>query len=366
MHIGLDYRPAAGYATTGIGRQNFALEHALRAHPDVRLQLFGVAPFDHPIRRLIHCPRSSTPLNAVHRLPDRLGFEACFLPTALQDAEIEIYMANLNMGLPIGRKPAGMRYVLQLHDVFQLTQKNSHGSRLKAAFYRLTDYLSIAWSLRVADRVWVASEYTASEVRRLFPSANAKLRVLPLLVEGFVGDPADISDLQLPEGYWLCVGTREPRKNIPWFVDAWQSARMQFPSTPDLVLVGGDACLTESQRQLPGLHALTDLSDAQLHAVYRHAGRLWHPSRGEGFGLPVIEALSVGTPVAVASGSSLDEISPPHSPRFSPTDSAALIRLMGQLASAAPEDPQPLQDWAANYALDAFKQRFNVLLEELR
>jgi glycosyltransferase involved in cell wall biosynthesis len=100
--------------------------------------------------------------------------------------------------------------------------------------------------------------------------------------------------------------------------------------------------------------------------VYRHAGRLWHPSRGEGFGLPVIEALSVGTPVAVASGSSLDEISPPHSPRFSPTDSAALIRLMGQLASAAPEDPQPLQDWAANYALDAFKQRFNVLLEELR
>lgn len=366
MHIGLDYRPAAGYPTSGIGRQNFALEYALRAHPDVQLQLFGVAPYDHPIRRLIHTPRGATPLNAVHRLPDRLGFEACFLPTALRDAEIDIYMANLNMGLPIGRKPPGMRYVLQLHDVFQLTQKNSHGSRLKAAVYRATDYLSIAWSLRVADRVWVSSEYTASEVRRLFPSAGDKLRVLPLLVEGFVGEPADITDLQLPERYWLCVGTREPRKNIPWFVDAWQSARMQFPTTPDLVLVGGDACLSEGQRQLQGLHALTDISDAQLHAVYRHADRLWHPSYGEGFGLPVIEALSVGTAVAVANGSSLDEITPPDSPRFSPTDSNALIRLMGQLSSAAPEDPQPLQAWAANYAHEAYQQRLNALLEELR
>lgn len=366
MHIGLDYRPAAGYPTSGIGRQNFALEQALRAHPEVQLQLFGVAPFNHPIRRLIHCPRSTTPLNAVHRLPDRLRFEWQFLPGALRDADIDIYLCNLNMGLPIGRKPAGMRYVLQLHDVFQLTQQNSHGSRLKAAVYRATDYLSIAWSLRMADRVWVASEYTASEVRRLFPSARDKLRVLPLLVEGFVGEPADITELHLPERYWLCVGTREPRKNIPWFVDAWQSARMQFPGVPDLILVGGSACLSEGQRQLPGLHALTDISDAQLHGVYRHADRLWHPSYGEGFGLPVVEALGVGTPVAVANGSSLDEITPPDSPRFSPTDSGALIRLMGQLSTAPAEDPQPLQAWAANYAHGAYQERFNALLEELR
>ena len=44
MRIGLDYRPAAGYSNSGIGRQNLALEDALRANPQVSLQLFGVAP----------------------------------------------------------------------------------------------------------------------------------------------------------------------------------------------------------------------------------------------------------------------------------------------------------------------------------
>ncbi|MDT1028295.1 glycosyltransferase family 1 protein, partial [Pseudomonas paraeruginosa] len=60
-------------------------------------------------------------------------------------------------------------------------------------------------------------------------------------------------------------------------------------------------------------------------------------SYAEGFGLPVVEALSVGTPVAVASGTSLDEITPPSAPRFSPTDGAARERLMLRLADAPRE-----------------------------
>lgn len=366
MRIGLDYRASAGYPTTGIGRQNFALEEAFRALPDVQLQLFGVAPYDHPIRRLIHAPKWATPLNSVHRLPDRLGFEARFLPKALRDAEIQVYVANINMGLPIGRKPANIRYVLQLHDLFQITQQNNHGSRLKASIYRLTDYLSIAYSLRVADVVWVPSQFTANEVVRLFPAAREKLRVVPLLVEGFKGEPADIRSLQLPERYWLCVGTREPRKNISWFVDAWQNARLQFPTVPDLVLVGSDEPLNDSQRRLPGLHILSGISDEELHAVYRDADRLWQPSYAEGFGLPVIEALKVGTRVAVASGSSLDEITPPDSPRFSPTDSHALVQLMGTLSTAPEEDPETLKAWTATYDREAFCKRVHDALEELR
>lgn len=366
MRIGLDYRAAAGYPISGIGRQNFALEAAFRAYPQSSLQLFGVAPHDHPIRRRLFAPRWATPLDAVHRLPERLKFEGLFLPGALRDAGIEVYVSNINMGLPLGKKPAGLKYVLQLHDLFQLTENNSHGSRLKARVYRFTDQQSIAHSLRVADQVWVPSQFTANEAVRLFPWVQGKLRVLPHVVEGFKGEPADISALRLPERYWLCVGTREPRKNIAWLVDAWQTARLRFAQVPDLVLVGGDDPLSPAQRHLPGLHVLRGLQDAELHAVYARAERLWHPSRAEGFGLPVIEALGTGTPVAVASGSSLDEITPPDSPRFAPEDSAALVRLMGVLSTAAPEDPAPLKEWAARYGLDAFQQRIHAALEELR
>ena len=366
MRIGLDYRAAAGYPISGIGRQNFALEDALRSHPGSSLQLFGVAPHGHPVRRRLHAPRWATPIDSVHRLPERLKFEGLFLPKALQDAEVQLYVANINMGLPLGRKPAGLKYVLQLHDLFQLTENNHHGSQLKARVYRQTDRFSIAHSLKVADQVWVPSQYTANETLRLFPWAAGKLRVLPHLVEGFAGEPADISALQLPERYWLCVGTREPRKNMAWFVEAWQTARRRYPNIPDLVLVGGDDALHPNQRSLAGLHVLRGISDEQLHAVYQQAERLWHPSRAEGFGLPVIEALSVGTPVAVATGSSLDEITPPDSPRFAPDDADALVRLMGVLSSAASEDPQPLKDWAARYGREAFRQRIHAALEELR
>ncbi|MDH0748688.1 glycosyltransferase family 4 protein [Pseudomonas sp. GD03842] len=365
MRVGLDVRPATGFPNSGIGRQNVALEDAFRAHPEVQLQVFSVGPYDHPVRRIAHCPRWATPLDGIHRLPERLKFEACFLPGALRDAEVELYLANLNMGLPIGRKPAGMRYVLQLHDLFQLTLNNAHGSKIKAMIYGQTDRLSIAYSVKVADRIWTPSQFTAEETVRLFPQARDKVRVLPNLVEGFTSTPAQL-DTPLPERYWLCVGTREPRKNMPWFVEAWQIARRQFPKTPALVLVGGPDGLSTAQRELPGLHILRGIGDGQLHQVYRQAERLWHPSYGEGFGLPVVEALGVGTPVAVASGSSLDEVTPADSPRFSPHDQSALIRLMGVLSTAEPEDPAPLKAWAERFGVEAYRRRFNELLEELR
>ncbi|HEX8595886.1 MAG TPA: glycosyltransferase family 1 protein [Pseudomonas sp.] len=365
MRIGLDYRPATGFPNSGIGRQNLAIEAALRANPDHQVQLFSVAPDNHPLRRIAHCPSWPTSLCGIHRLPERLRFEARFLPGALRDAEVETYICNMNMGLPIGRKPAGLRYVLQLHDLFQLTLNNSHGSKLKARVYGVTDQLSIGHSLRVADRIWTPSQFTADQAARLFPNVRDKLRVLPNLVSGFAGDPPDPADCGLPQHYWLCVGSREPRKNMPWFVDAWQTARLRFANVPDLLLIGAPEHLPPAQRALPGLHFLSDISDARLHAVYKHADRLWHPSYAEGFGLPVIEALSVGTPVAVATGSSLDEITPADSPRFSPTDTAALIRLMGELADAPAGDPASQVVWAQQYGLHAYRQRFDELIGEL-
>lgn len=366
MRIGLDYRPAAGYGNSGIGRQALALEAALRAHPDVQLQLFGVAPEDHPLRRRVHCPRWGAALQGVHRLPNRLRFEGGFLPGALREAGIDIHICNFNMGLPLGAKPKGMRYVLQLHDLFQLTHINHHGSRLKERVYRASDKLSIGHSIKVADRIWTPSQYTADELVKLFPQAKGKVRVLPNLVSGFAGDAADISDLQLPDRYWLAVGTREPRKNIPWLVSAWHAARQRAEQVPELVLIGAREHLPHTLQTLPGLHVLSDVSDTQLHAIYRQAERLWQPSYAEGFGLPVIEALSVGTSVAVASGSALDEITPVQSPRFSPTDSQALTDLMITLATQGAEDPERMQNWAKRYAVDAYRQRFNELLEELR
>ena len=80
-----------------------------------------------------------------------------------------------------------------------------------------------------------------------------------------------------------------------------------------------------------------------------------------------IEALSVGTPVAVASGTSLDEITPPSAPRFSPTDGPALVQLMLALADRpAEESPEQRRQWAQRFNHQAYRRRLAELIEELK
>lgn len=366
MRIGLDYRTVGSSPHSGISRQVYAMEQALESLPGTQVTRFTVAPLDDPLRQRAVCPPWGCPRTAMHQPHQRLRFEAGFLPRALREQGIDLYISTFNMGLPLPPRPPGVRYALLIHDLFQITLKNYHANRLKALVYRVSDYLSIAYALRVADRVWTPSQYSADEAVRLFPGVAGKVRVLPNQVDGFAGEPADLSARGLPPRYWLLVGTRELRKNVPWFVSAWARARAQAPGVPPLVLVGSLDHLPEEQRGLPGLHALGGLDDAELHALYRQAERLWQPSYAEGFGLPVVEALSVGTPVAVASGTSLDEVTPPSAPRFSPSDGAALERLMLRLADAPREaSAEELIAWAARFNREAYRQRLAALIEEL-
>ncbi|WP_068826385.1 glycosyltransferase family 4 protein [Pseudomonas sp. BMS12] len=365
MRVGLDYRPATVAPQSGIGRQVRALESALLARADTELVRFSEAPLDHPQRQSACCPAWESPLAGLQRPQVRLRFEARFLPEALREQKVDLYIATANMGLPLGRKPAGQRQVLLLHDLFQLTERNHHRSRLKALAYRLIDTLSIAWSVWRADRVWCPSQFSARETQRLFPFAKGKVRVLPNLVP-VLDENEQQPPAGLPARYWLAVGTREPRKNMSRFVEAWRQARAQSPLVPELALVGHPHDLPENLRALPGLHWLSGLDDAALQALYRHAECLWQPSYAEGFGLPVVEALGLGTPVALAQGSALDEVAPSESPRFAAHSSAALLACLLKLAANPPGRDRPeLRQWAARFAMPAYAARLDELLEEL-
>lgn len=366
MRIGLDYRTVAASPHSGISRQILAMERVLSAQSDIDLLRFAVAPLGDPLRQTVQCPTWGCPAQAMHRPHQRLRFELGYLPRALRDLHIDLHISNFNMGVPLPPKPRGVRYALLLHDLFQITLDNYHANRFKASVYRVSDRLSIQYAVHAADRIWTPSQYTADEAKRLFPRHADKLRVLPNLVDGFTVAPTDPRCLNLPKRYWLVVGTRELRKNVPWFVDAWHQARNLHPDVPDLLLVGDTEHLPEQQRHLPGLHARKNLDDAQLHAAYLAAERLWQPSYAEGFGLPVVEAMGLGIPVAVANGSSLDEVAPPETPRFSPNDTSALVKLMSSLAKPTPHDSAALRDWAARFDAQNYSRRLTELIKELQ
>lgn len=116
------------------------------------------------------------------------------------------------------------------------------------------------------------------------------------------------------ENYILFVGTLQPRKNIAKLVEAFSLLLQKTKEKPQLLIVGKRGWLYESILSCPNVYGvekevkfLEFVSDEELQLLYQHALFFILPSLYEGFGLPVLEAMSNGCPVIVSSVSSLPE-----------------------------------------------------------
>jgi alpha-1,3-rhamnosyl/mannosyltransferase len=116
-----------------------------------------------------------------------------------------------------------------------------------------------------------------------------------------------------PEGFVLAVGTLEPRKNLPRLVAAYTRLPEDLQRRHRLVVAGKLGW--ETGPTLDALHSLGDrcrmlgyVSDADLAELYRLCAVFCFPSLGEGFGLPVLEAMSLGAAVLTSDNTSLPEV----------------------------------------------------------
>ncbi len=111
----------------------------------------------------------------------------------------------------------------------------------------------------------------------------------------------------------LAVGTLEPRKNLPRLVSAYASLPVELQAQHPLVVVGAEGWRTgETLAALKSLgeraRLLGHVSDAELVRLYRRCDVFCYPSLGEGFGLPVLEAMAAGAPVLTSNATSLPEV----------------------------------------------------------
>lgn len=368
LRVGIDIRSLTAAPFSGKGRQALALYNALRLRPGTEALPFTSAPLTHLHRTWAYCPAAPCPVEDLHRPVVRWRFERHFLPDAVSGLTADIFVATGNHGLPIGLSDGQRKrtkWVLQIHDVFELTHPGRRGKGWDAFAVRWFDRFSFRHAVGLADAIWVPSEYTAHAVAQIFPQARTRLRILPNAVP-FEPWQRLQQEVYTPERYWLTVGSHAPRKNLPWFMAAWQKARELWPGgIPELVVMGHPRDVSHVPQHVRFVHGI---NDAQLGNWYRQAERVWQPALAEGFCLPVVEAAACGTPVATAYGSALDEISPPGALRFDPRDTSALVQLMFQAATEPPgprESPDVLQGWAMRYDLPAYANRVNELLGEL-
>ncbi len=364
--IGIDYRPVTLAPHSGIARLALGLVEALRAMPGIEVVLFSDGPADHADRRLAIFPAGNVSLATVRRPHRRLWYEHVFLPRAARMACVDVFITTANTGLPAPLRH-DMRRVAWIHDLFPLTLPDQYRSLRGRVLYHPYYRYAFDITTRYADHIITPSQYTASECVRIFPRCASRIRVLPNLVPRL--EPCGTPVLQkrgIPPGYWLMVGSPEPRKNMAFFIRAWLNASKY---TPDLVIIAERNSVPEDLLRQGGrrLHVCSELTDGELATFYSQAARLWQPSLAEGFGLPVVEAMSFGTPVAVAAGSALEEVVPPGTPRFDPHDGPALAEIMQRLCEVDrvrnAEQSQQLQEWARRYSKPFFERNVQRLAE---
>ena len=144
----------------------------------------------------------------------------------------------------------------------------------------------------------------------------------------------------IPERYVLHVGTIEPRKNIGLLLAVWEAWVEEDPDAPVLVLCGRPGWKSEAllrplarARAAGWLHQPGYVDDAALAALYRHALAVACPSLYEGFGLPLAEAMAVGTPVVASDIAVFREVAGDAAVFLPADDAAAWKRALMELAA---------------------------------
>lgn len=206
-----------------------------------------------------------------------------------------------------------------------------HYPQVLSTSRRLYLRLFTALSCRRAKRVIAISHSTARDVHQSFGIPLDKIDIAPPGYDANIYRPLPAEEIaafrarrNLPERFWLFLGTLEPRKNLPMLLQAY--AALPDNQRIPLVLAGGkgwdyqaifdaiDRYKLQNWVQLPGY-----LPVEELPLWYNSAEVFLYPSVFEGFGIPVLEAMACGTPVIISNASSLPEVAgsaglslPPH------------------------------------------------------
>lgn len=162
---------------------------------------------------------------------------------------------------------------------------------------------------------------------------------------------ASASNAAHPRAYFVCVGTLEPRKNHRLLFDIWRALIEELgEKAPDLVLIGQHA--RESQRVLAQLLASPELrrhirlearcSDAERERLIVGARAVLLPTRAEGFGLPLVEALEMKVPVIASDLQVFREIGEGIPRLIDPTDRAAWTRAILDYCADCPDRERQL------------------------
>ena len=347
MHVGINalFLVLGRYGGIETYLRNLARELPL-VDPSVTYTLFtgpasagtfavGNAPNFHEYR----CPFPSIP-NRKLAWASRLAYEYAVLPRYVQQRGVDVLFS------PCFTAPARRAYVsvATIPDVQHEDHPENFPAVDRLAFTRV-----LRRTARTASHILTLSEYAKRRIIEVYGLPPERVTATPLAADPVYFTriaPDEIARVRHMYGlrapYLLSVATLHPHKNLQMLLEAYAMLKQTDPESPSLVLTGLRGMAAEAiERSIAAMGLTNDVritgwvGDADMPALFQGASVFVLPSRYEGFGLPVLEAMASGVPVVTTTATSLPEVAGDAALLVDPDDREGFVSALSRILTDA-------------------------------
>jgi len=368
IRVAIDLRPLARGPATGIG---LILTQVLEELSPRGFRFVGVS--DRPVEP--GALPESVEVRVSGPAGGRIRWEAGELPRILREIKPppDLFHATWNHGVP-----ADLPFpsILSLHDVIPWMMPRLVPWPKPALLHQWLYRRAVRASARHASAIVTLSEASRRDIASRIPEAAAKIEVVPCAVPRWLSPapPDRIAASRSRYGgapYWLYLGGFDPRKGVELLIEAVARAFPERRSAPALVLAGTRHPLADRLAEWANANGLRAhwpgyVPDSDLAALLGGAELFIYPSRYEGFGIPPLLAMALGTPCVVSDAGALPEVVGDAAVSFPSGDVGALAERLEAIArdpSALAARPRLGKERAARFSVDLLAERMTRVYE---
>lgn len=296
MRVGVNAQPLVN-SLTGIGQYTLAfLKHLVQNHPDVEWVLYASTPLKTDF--FDKFPNVKVSIYPAKSKIHQLFFFVFYMKGVLERDNIAVFWSPTHI-LPL-QKSNKVKYFMSVHDLVCIKMPGT-----MPITNAIKDRLLFTPSVKIADKIFSLSKCTHQDLVSLF-----RLKSEPVLVYPAYEKPENNINEEkplVPGKYVLAICTKEPRKNLQVLLRAYLLLPKTMRAQYKLVFCGGKGWKSAAFMNELSLAAKTNsiinfdyVTDDERNNLYSHASVFVFPTLYEGFGLPVIEAMSYGIPVIIS------------------------------------------------------------------